>query len=341
MESNSPRILGEGSFGCVLKPAVQCVGKEKNIRASNSAKQNTQIVGKVFADKTDYQTEVKASKKIAKVDPRGKHILVPTSYCSTSLGAVAMHPAANDCEVVQSMRFSVPSSTLYQLKMPYGGQRYDKYIKSNSVKLHDFVEHIIHVLEGVQKLQKHNTCHQDLKASNLLISASGQVMIIDYSLMAPYEDVYVKKNLSRLRHTYFPYPPEYKMFYLVYSHICNDKKCDALLPQIMKNFDHYGSDRMQIMLTLHKDVEEYVATFYKHMLRNKNSLPKLFLSYAKKMDVYSVGAIMMDLDKYIVKQGSRPQKVRAYYEAMAGMTMIDPRKRWTVSQALKKLKAIR
>lgn len=336
-ETNSPRILGEGSFGCVLKPAPKCVGKERRI-VKNDAKVT---VSKVFGDARDFRYEVAASKKVAKVDPQGRHILVPSSYCDTTYGAVAMHPAADNCEIIQDMRFSSPTTKMYQLKMPYGGQRYDKYVKANHVSIDEFVRHMIHVLEGVQKLQKHGMCHQDLKASNLLISASGDAMIIDYSLMIPFDQVYSSKNIGRLRHSYFPYPPEYKLFYLVYRRVCNDQSCDDLMPQILKNLEHYGSDRFQKMLDLHGNIGDFVATFYRHVLRNKRSLTKLFTPYAKKVDIYSVGAIMLDMDKYIDKKGVHAAKIRAYYDAIAGMTMIDPRKRWSVTQALKKLKAIK
>lgn len=336
-EKTSPRILGEGSFGCVLKPAPKCVGKERRFRAS---KGDEVTVSKVFERKKDYTQEVAASKKVAKVDPSGSHILVPTSHCETTYGNVATHPAANDCEIVQDMRFAPPSTKMYQIKMPYGGQRYDKYIKTNAVKLGDFIRQIIHVLEGVQKLQKNRTCHQDLKASNLLISSQGKVMIIDYSLMLPYEQVYSKKNLHRLRHSYFPYPPEYKIFYLVYKHICDGKSCEHLLPQIIKNFAHYGSDRMQLMKELHGDFHKFVATFYSYVVKNKEKLEQVFLPFAKKMDVYSVGTIMMDMDKYIIKVGASASQVQAYYRVMAELTMIDPRKRISVTQAIKKLKAI-
>lgn len=335
-ETNSPRILGEGSFGCVMKPAPKCVGKERRIAKSNAKV----TVSKVFADSADFRYEVAASKKVAKVDPKGKHILVPTSYCDTTYGAVSMHPAADNCELIQDLRFSSPTTKMYQLKMPYGGQRFDKYIKSNTVSLTEFVQHMIHVLEGVQKLQKHGMCHQDLKASNLLIAAGGQAMIIDYSLMLPFQDVYTSKNIGRLRHSYFPYPPEYKIFYLVYRRICDDKQCEDLMPQIMKNLEHYGTDRLQRMVDLHGDIEQYVATFYRHVLRNKRRLVSTFATYAKKMDVYSVGAIMLDMDKYIDKRKVTAASIRSYYDAISGMTMIDPRKRLSVTQAIKKLKSI-
>lgn len=337
-DSKSPRVLGEGSFGCVLKPAVNCTGKERTIR---KPKNGEVTVSKVFEQTKDYRQEVMASKKVAKIDPKGTHILVPNSYCDTSYGVVSMHPAASECEVVQRLKFLPPSTKLHQIKMPYGGVRYDKYIKSSHVSFAKFIEQIIHVLEGVQKLHRKHICHQDLKASNLLISSDGRTMIIDYSLMLPFDDIYSAENARRLRHTYFPYPPEYKVFYLLYKKLCNDQSCPVLVHEIMKNFEHYGSDRLEMMKLLHENIPEFVATFYRYALKNKNKLMQVFSKFAGKVDVYSVGMIMIDMDKYISKYDVPSKALQTYYQAIAEMTMIDPRKRASVSKALKILKSIR
>lgn len=337
-DSKSPRVLGEGSFGCVLKPAVSCTGKEKVIR-NRLASEVT--VSKIFENKTDYRKEVTASKRVAKIDKKGRHILVPNSFCDTSYGVVSLHPASDDCEVVQNLRFFPPSTKLYQIKMPYGGVRYDKYIRSSNVDLTTFIKQMIHVLEGVKMMQAKQMCHQDLKASNLLISDSGKVIIIDYSLMLPFNQIYGKLNVRRLRHTYFPYPPEYKVYYAVYKHLCEMKSCDGLLHHVLRNFDSYGRERLEMMVMLHENIPQHVATLYDFTLKNKFRLQEAFTPFASKVDVYSVGTIMVDMDKYISKRGVSEQVLQAYYDAIASMTMVDPRKRATVKQALQKLKSIR
>ncbi len=335
------RVLGEGSFGCVLKPPVACA-KEPKLFAVKRL-QRTQNVGKVFYDKKDYEVEVKASQKVVNIDPRGKHILGPTSHCETTFGKVSDHPSAYECKNVRERIFLNPSTPMYQITMPFGGQRYDKFLKNGTTRFDDFIQQIIHVLEGVQKLQRHQTCHQDLKASNLLINRDGTVMIIDYSLMMSFDEIYSKKNLRRLHHSYFPYPPEYKIFYLLDQKICADE-CAVALRQVMKNLEHYGNRRKQIFERIHggeDEIKRFVATLYEYLrkLLNKGSHAQL-INLAKKVDVYSVGAIMMDVDGYILKHGVSKTKLSKYDDAVRSMTMIDPRKRDTVAVALKKLRAI-
>lgn len=343
MSTGQARVLGEGSFGCVLKPPVPCT-KEENILKRTKKKQ--QQVGKVFYDQNDYETEVLASKRVIRIDPRGKHILGPTSHCETTFDKVSSHPAADGCENVRERVFLNPSTPMYQITMPYGGQRYDKYIKLGTTHLTDFVKHMIHVLEGVHKLQRHNTCHQDLKASNLLIDIHGNVMIIDYSLMMSFDEVYSTKNIRRLHHSYFPYPPEYKIFYLIYKKVC-EEECSIALRQVMKNLEHYGERRREIFESFHgseDDIRKYVSKLYTYTIKlYRNGTDQLLSAYttlAKKVDVYSVGTIMMDMDSYIIKKGVSKAKIALYRDAIRCMTMVDPRKRATVTSALKKLRAI-
>lgn len=344
MSNDTPRVLGEGSFGCVLLPPVKCTAHKELFVEKQRHKPKKQTVGKIFYDRQDFETEVAASKKVVRVDPRGKHILIPTSHCETTFGNVTTHPASSECENVRDRMFTKPDTPLYQITMPYGGRRYDKEIRMGTTPFVKFIKQLIHVLEGVQKLQRHKTCHQDLKASNLLIDIDGNVLIIDYSLMMPMTEIYTEKNMHRLRHSYFPYPPEYKIFYLIYKNLC-DKDCTIALPQVMKNLEHYGDRRRAMFEDIHggpSNIKNDVATFYTYAqrLESKGRLVKAFEAYARKVDVYSVGAIMMDMDAYVVKKGVSKSSLDAYRDVMRSMTMIDPRKRGSVTTMLKKLRAI-
>ena len=57
--------LGEGSFGCVLTPQINCTGKETII---NKASKSNKTVSKIFIEKEDYDQEIAASRIIKKVD---------------------------------------------------------------------------------------------------------------------------------------------------------------------------------------------------------------------------------------------------------------------------------
>jgi hypothetical protein len=165
-------------------------------------------------------------------------------------------------------------------------------------------------------------------------------MIIDYSLMMSLKDIYSKKNLRRLHHSYFPYPPEYKIFYLLHQKLCQEE-CSIALRQVMKNLEHYGDRRKQLFERIHGGTEiikQDVADVYEYMrtiISQKN-----LSAIAKKVDIYSVGTIMMDMDGYIIKTKVPKAKLAQYEDAIRCMTMIDPRKRATVSDALKKLRSI-
>lgn len=339
------KVLGEGSFGCVLSPPVTCKGKETRMGKKKS--ENVATVGKIFTRKKDYDIEVKASKMALKADAEGKYILTPTSYCPTTIGDVQKLEASKECSALSDLKYYPHETSLYQIKMPYGGERFDTFVKQNQPTLRQFCSYILDVLQGISQLQKKKVVHQDIKASNLLINVSGDVIIIDYSLMLPYKEVYTEDNLRRLHHTYFPYPPEYKLFYL--KHVTKSVKDGLELTyfehEISNNFHHYGEDHWKTFESIYgpKRMKRDTNALYQYVVKRATTnkkLEKTFLPFVKKLDSYSVGMVMVHLDNYVQKQGVKHATLKEYYDVVRSLICIDPRERISVSDAMKKLKKL-
>ena len=73
-------VIGEGSYGCVIKPELKC-DSDKQIITKNKSKDN---ISKLFESKKNYKNEFKLAKKISKIDPSGKNMLIPTYGCASS-----------------------------------------------------------------------------------------------------------------------------------------------------------------------------------------------------------------------------------------------------------------
>jgi serine/threonine protein kinase len=300
--SHSPKLLGEGSFGCVFEPTVPCTSKIQRL----AAPQGRREVGKVFTDKTDFRKEVRASKAAARVDPEGKTILVPTATCVTDRAHVMEHPAVQECEIISDFPYQSPKKVMYQLFMPYGGQRLDHTLKQHIAQtqrrmpLSSFLDILEPIMEGLMLLEKRGMCHQDLKASNVLVTPQGKAIMIDYSLMLPLQDVYASKNLRRLRHSYFPYPPEFKLAYFMLS----EKECKdacSLADEVHKNIEQWGTDRS-------KRFYEYISRAQVKRAIQQFQRPtskKQWKELASKVDVYGVGMMLVDVSKYLDVDGAR------------------------------------
>ncbi len=317
-------VLGEGSFGCVVEPALPCKGKA-TVMSSQKGKQ----VSKIFSEKKYYDREVKTSRMAAKVDPSGKRLLLPTKLCTTTRKEIEDRPViVSQCESISDAMdsYGKASKVFYQLQMPYGGMRLDHYVRENPTTKKEMLQMMKYAVDGLELLRKKGMCHQDIKSGNMLRKPSGEAIFIDYSLMIPLKDVYHEKNRRRWKYVYTPHPPEYYLTYMLHEGTCVD--CH-LVEKVLHNMKSFGKRWLQFQ-KYHKDLEKEVQELADWM----ESLPigrilKTMAVYAGKMDIYSLGMVIVDLDRYVKKDVVWDRKHgRAYRELLHGMTHPDPRKRW-------------
>ena len=367
-------LLGEGSFGCVFQPKVACQGPEKPLlrvrgrkgaakgSAKGSAKGAAQgtvdddSVGKVFFDIQDFRQEMKTSKIAAAVDPEGKSMIVPTASCVTTREAVLAHPAGYLCEKHSENPQMSDSSTLHQLLMPHGGVRLDTYVASQVpfMSSKELVLLMIPVLEGIVKLHAAGQCHQDIKTSNVLVAPApakgsakqGIARLIDYSLLMPLAKIYSYSNRRRWQFSYFPYPPEYKMFYVLHRELGrrssgSSEKTDSrteVFSEIRRNWFSFGERRGRAYYDLFGEnkIRRLVDEFYEWTMNTAATRAKLetaFAPFADKLDVYSVGMIFVDLSR-ILSPLETPKTTRAMRIFLRGLSHPDPRERFGPLEAL-------
>lgn len=325
-------FLGEGSYGCILQPPVPCAkGKSANSETpvrSSKTPLDRRTVGKLFVDRNDFTQEVRFARVAAKIDPSGKKLLTPTKGCRVERKAVARHPGAKECEALAE---NAPKASYYQLNMPYGGYRLDKYVSQHrgSWTPETLLRKMMPVFEGVVDLAKAKYCHQDIKGPNLLLTPMGDIIIIDFGLMVPLSKIYKERNASRVRHTYFPYPPEFKVFWHMSTHAeCKKTVCPWIVEEAGKNMFHFGTDR-GVMYERFVPSDEWHATL-DGLAAWLGGTPEKLASFADRIDVYSVGMVFIDLWKYLRVDGIS-ERWRAFLRRLIHP---DPRKRATPAEAL-------
>lgn len=348
MSGRKTAFLGEGSFGCLLDPPVPCErGQDTKIRARHRGSSRDQhLVGKVFMDREDYEEESRLARIAAKIDPTGEKMLTPIQGCRTTAARIEKHPGSPRCEAFQDYLDSkkgpqMPQHPMYELKMPYGGQRLDKYLRNHAGEHtpRDLVARMIPVFEGVVALAEHRYIHQDIKGPNLLLTPEGRVVIIDFGLMVSADHLVDPANLGRLRHTYFPYPPEYKLYW----HLNDDAGCRAkgatcrwIVQEAGKNFAHFGRDRQETfeILFAREQWEDILAKVEDRMRSNPDAeLKKTW----DRIDVYSVGAVFLDVWRYLRLDDPAGAIPAAF---LRGLVHPDPGQRFTPMQALEEARSI-
>jgi len=318
---------------------------------------------------------------VAKIDPTGDLMLIPRSRCDTTREAVLKHPAGYLCEKHSEYPDVSLTETLHQFIMPHGGVRLDHYIadaaagdaagKSSALTPKQLLAVMMPVLEGISALATNRRCHQDIKTSNILVAAArkgsayekiaadhniGEVArIIDYSLMIPLADVYAAANRRRWKFSYFPYPPEYKMFNYIYNALgagagagatsnmkitasASDK--DAVLSEVKKNWMSFGERRGKAYYKLFGSakIREAVGdTFaWAATAASRAKLEKMFAPFAEKLDVYSLGMVFVDVTRHVSLAGypHTGRWMRAFRAFLRGMAHPDPRARLSPDEAL-------
>ena len=197
------KVIGEGSYGCVVQPSIPCNENDKVIL---NKKKSKELVSKVFEEKKNYKKELELSKKAAIIDNIGNNLLLPTKGCAIKNEDLERIEDKCDFDFENTDNY-------YQLVMPYGGKEIKKYLQSHKSSCKEFLQFSISLFKGLLLLKNKKYCHQDIKVNNVLITPQKKMIIIDYSLMKPFKDIYKEKNNIRLSKDYFLNPPEYKLVY--------------------------------------------------------------------------------------------------------------------------------
>jgi serine/threonine protein kinase len=321
------RKIGEGSYGCVIKPAVECEKPQKI-----AEKKPTNRVSKIFVRDTDFDKEYQKVLIAAKVDPNGESMAYPHEYCIKTEKQFkdAAAVAKKNCKLLQRQH----AEYFYIMNMPYGGKRIDDYVKTHIPNMRDFLRILHPIVKGLKKLEDNGYCHQDIKLGNLLVTPSGDGMIIDFTLMVPLTTIYSPNNARRRQYSYFPYPPEYKIYEYIQSATCEHKVCNPW-PEVRSNIMSYGAERSKELLAFmggESEFEKASRTFYEWAAKQNRSK---FNKFAKKVDVYSLGVVCGYLYEYIKKEDAKLEA--EWKKIFTRMMHPDPRSRIGMSSVAAKL----
>lgn len=354
--------IGEGAFGCVLRPPVKCSNKEKlilkkkKVNGTNDIhKSNANMIGKVFVNKDSFGKELEMSKKAAKIDKSGTSLLVPKSSCNVNKEDVYKNKSANECKIFEEEGY-IPG-TMYQLVMPYGGERLDHTVhRYNDIYMKKFpINTFLNIIEplfqGLFLFKKNKYCHQDIKPSNILVTPQHKAIYIDYGLMKPFNEIYSKTN-RRLKYTYFPYPFEYKLFYYINIEplYCVTEKKDKTIHDVcnlelyknaIKNISKY--DEYTKMYNRYFNKNELESILYNvidryRKLDEKNKLKKYLEKHIEKIDLYSIGIVFVHLEEELYIDSLSAKMYNTYNNFVRNLIHPDIEKRYTLKQAYKELK---
>ena len=198
----SPKVIGEGSYGCVHNPPLQCKDRPKDTNLQNVSK----LLSKRNADK-----EMEEYKLISNADTNNEvHIGTPIS-CEPEQ-TDSNKDAINKCN-----NFLGTNIDDYKLLLMKNGgidlaaftHKYANMPVTYNTR--EILEHfwldMSRIMYGLKLLQEEGVVHKDLHLHNIVYNEdSGRANLIDFGFMVNQEDIITgAAEKTRMR---WLYPPE-------------------------------------------------------------------------------------------------------------------------------------
>ena len=323
----SPRYVANGTYGCVMRPAVECDNASANASASVKTLQNqTAKVSKVFTSLRHAKEEFEMQKMMHKLDPKG--IFTIKSYEQCIIARDKIKPAELEkCEESSSFKLKYKQKDithLHQIVFDDGGiDLHDNFHSSISEKT-GFQELFVamhSLFEGLIMLQKSKYTHMDIKPANIVYNRTTKKMsLIDFGKCEEQKTLYTSQG-KLYEYLYIYFPPEF----VVYA---NKKWDNQNFVKMMKKFkiiDQYFG----------QEFEETLLDDWNELIETVDSSDFIQKNWASAIDVYSLGVTLLEIWIYLPSYyicNAMPFVDDLIY-LITGMIRLHPEKRFTPQEA--------
>ncbi len=313
-------ILGEGTYGCVIKPYLKC--------KSNKKLDYIGRVSKIMREK-DAKDELAEMHKIKNIDNIEKYTIRTPIKCQPKIDDKFDKIVSNCTTNNVASTYNKDKNKLSQLLVDDGGLDLDKFSRKiyENLSLQDqkvFMTSLLHLFKGLKFFSENDIIHQDIKSLNIVYNvANGKIRYIDFGLAVSKKEFIrsSKFNLNKMAVSWFNYPPEFSC--ANYSSFVNSSRarCKEL-------YADYGSSKIQYTsfindlansfdsYSLTLAIKELLKTIY-HLRGNK--INKQFLEYLiKLMKEYSESDLTLrnkNLDELINRYKGLLNKYKIYTKA--------------------------
>jgi len=303
--SKNPKVIGEGSYGCIHRPSITC----KNKKISYKKK-----VSKVLLNKYALK-EMNQYLRIARADKKSHFYLGKPIQCEILNSKENIH-ALKGCEEGDNITENIDDYSL--LVMPDGGIDIDIYVtklkhmhKSNELtnRLRPFWIEFLRMFEGCELFLKHGIINHDIKPQNILYDEPNKRMnFIDFGLMQSYKKVTYKLYHSDYwlaKHAHWSYPLEIQFLnknrYNHFIHKTEDEKREfysRIIDDINHNNETYNSDTIRTLFSYimpKENSDEFTNKYFDDLSRmlTTDINSKSYKCFIKKsldtIDLYGVG----------------------------------------------------
>lgn len=315
-------MLGKGVYGCTFEPAPPCEGGSVFRKVAGAP-----AVAKITSE--DITDELAIGKAIMRLPLASQYFALPTASCNPQMPIV--DPDARGCQVITE---AGEGTKLSMLIMPAAGQQLIKYGLELERLAANYRRIFIHLLEGAVIYQDAGYIHNDIHMGNILVDDRGVARYIDFGLAFKISDIRQWEDAqlgTRFRPKYVWQAPEVHAWRMMLNGVRlvdGVRQLKEINPEYTRLEDQYPG-RKSALVALSDLMTSVVRRDGGGFVRE----------YGKRFDSWRIGLCMWFLWDDMLRW-SAFVRTPLYAErnlirkVLGGLTEFDPRRRFTVQEAL-------
>ena len=308
----TPVVVGEGTYGCVVKPSLQC-------EDGHHPDTYDHMVSKIM-DKDDAAEEYEEMNKIASIDGIDRYVLKRPHKCVPDLSR-RFDKTVRKCRG-KRVAHNVPTPDRYRLLiLEDGGADVSNILKTVLptmifADICRFLTSVRELIEALVFFKNNMIIHHDIKRENIVYNVeTGSMKFIDFGLMMWRDDFInrAKSDSNSQGISWFNFPTESKC--INHSTFKSGKSCEKyrdmmsyneflkksadtfdtfslalVMYEIMKAMCGIPEFKRQIdTATFYEDMKDVVAPFYAEDMRFRpNSIHQLHVEYDALLRKYKL-----------------------------------------------------
>lgn len=302
-EYHGGKLIGEGSFGCVFHPAINCKNK-KNVKDKVSKDKVSKVF---FGDKSlkEAKQEIKHSDNIKKIKGYQDWSHIWDYSCKPPVyeDIVKVDKGIKECLYENDVSVQDFDKYSRMLKGDYGGNTLTSVITSlftkqtfNSKK--KFTDSFLKIMKlfkplfiGLNEMYKHKISHNDIKGDNILVNKNTS-KYIDFGLSAKYSDssFFKHRSISEFLsdRIYIIYP--YEFIFMFSTNNILQEELDDLKYDIYRSSHNYYKLIHEKIFKRNSTKKYLIESINIHL--NKDIKNKSKINIISLLDTYSLGILL-------------------------------------------------
>lgn len=303
-----PKAVGEGTYGCVHKPPLDCKNKRKQVKGDNH-------VSKILT-KQNAKDELNEFFLIGEADKNGEyHLGRPTSCAPDKIDSNMI--AIRECNTLEKnhkreygTRISKDDMNKFMLLiMKDGGYNIKQFSEQfkrqtpnaeNMKQVRDFLIEGFRLIEGLDLFLENDIIHHDLKAQNIVYNPKeNRINFIDFGLMNKLSNVRREANTSSYGYddVHWSFPFEISLWnksrFSPFSRYSYQRRLESIKRKV-KNIKDYCTYAFEVIYENDElDIGEHILDYTNFLSTMKMTYDEFLEKSTSTFDLYGVGLAFM------------------------------------------------